>query len=299
MKGNAPMKPIVCTLLLVFMTGRAPAWAEGNGALSVEGPELQRAQKQLEDGDFDRAVETLERGLSRPDLTDAQLVEMYRLLGLASLYLGREEKAREAYEKLLQAMPDYELPRVTSPKVRLLYARIKTDIKKRRVRPVTLTFEPLQETAGDHPVVLKVRIDDLALGSKPKLFFRRAGNQSFSSVDFGKDRAEGALFRAILPGYELESDRAGYDVEYYVEVTDAAQRRLAGRGDVDQPLRFHVHGKQESPPGTTGATLWYKSPWIYVGAGVVLAGATTGVIVLANQKPSTSLTLTIHVEPSP
>ena len=115
MKGNAPMKPIVCTLLLVFMAGRAPAWAEGNGALSVEGPELQRALKQLEDGDFDRAVETLERGLSRPDLTDAQLVEMYRLLGLASLYLGREEKAREAYEKLLQAMPDYELPRATSP----------------------------------------------------------------------------------------------------------------------------------------------------------------------------------------
>jgi hypothetical protein len=68
---------------------------------------------------------------------------------------------------------------------------------------------------------------------------------------------------------------------------------------VDQPLRFHVHGKQESAGTSTPAMLWYQSPWFYVGAGAVLAGATAGVIVLANQKPSTVLAFTIHVEPHP
>ena len=45
-------------------------------------PEIARAQQQISDGDFEEAVKTLEAGLDAPDVTDDQLVELYRLLGL-------------------------------------------------------------------------------------------------------------------------------------------------------------------------------------------------------------------------
>src|SRR5688572_18904069 len=83
--------------------------------LGPTNPEITRAQEQIEQGDFEEAVKTLQAGLDEPDVTDDQLVELYRLLGLASLYLGDEARAREAYERLLQARPDFELPRTAPP----------------------------------------------------------------------------------------------------------------------------------------------------------------------------------------
>lgn len=95
------------------------------GQVSPRMPEIDKANEQVDSGDFEEAIKTLQQGLSQPDLTDDQLAEMYRLLGLAHLYLGNEEKARDAFEKLLQARPDYELPKSAPPKIRALYARIR------------------------------------------------------------------------------------------------------------------------------------------------------------------------------
>jgi tetratricopeptide (TPR) repeat protein len=114
-----------------------------------------KAAQQVDEGDFEDAIRTLERGIEQPDLTDDQLAEMYRLLGLSHLYLGNEDRARDAFEKLLQARPDYELPKSAPPKIRALYARIKDDIRKRRVRPVTLTVTPVTEASGAEAVVVR------------------------------------------------------------------------------------------------------------------------------------------------
>src|SRR3954470_15382760 len=61
------------------------------GQVAPRVPELEKAIEQVDNGDFEEAVKTLHQGLAQPDLTDDQLAEMYRLLGLANLYLGNEE----------------------------------------------------------------------------------------------------------------------------------------------------------------------------------------------------------------
>ncbi len=262
-------------------------------------PELDKASEQVDSGDFEEAIKTLGQGLSQPDLTDAQLAEMYRLLGLAHLYMGNEEKARDAFEKLLQARPDYELPRSAPPKIRALYARIKEDIKKRRVRPVTLSIPVLDPVEGGQPVLIAAQIEDLSLGAKAKLFFRRAGNQSYSSVDFTRKKGSKEDFSATVPAYELPIEDAGYEVEYYVEVADAAQRRLAGRGDAFSPLAFRVNPRTHDGPAPELATAWYKNPWVWVGigVGVVAAGSiAAGVAVIATQKQTGTLPITITIE---
>lgn len=258
--------------------------------------EIQRATEQIEAGDFEDAVRTLNKGLSVPDLTDDQLVELYRLLGLAWLYLGNEDRARDAYEKLLQARPDFELPKSEPPKIRDLFKRIKEDIKKRRVRPVSLQVDPLTEVAPNEPLALGARITDLPLASKAKLFYRRAGVQSFSSVDFVRSKTAKDDFTAIVPAFEFPAEQTAWDVEYYVEVADAAQRRLAGRGDAFNPSTFKVLPLGVEPGARTTARPWYAIPWVWIGIGVGVAGLTTGVVLLATQKQTATLPITIRVE---
>lgn len=259
---------------------------------------LTKGQQQVEEGDFEDAVKTLEAGIDAPDLTDDQLVELYRLLGLSHLYLGNEDKARGAFEKLLQARPDYELPKATPPKIRTLYARIKDDIRKRRVRPVTLSVAGVPEQKPAQAVTVEARIDDMALGAKAKLFYRRSGAQNYSSIDFLRDRADRSMYRATIPAFEVPEEPAAYDLEYYVEVADAAQRRLAGRGDPFTPLTFRVLAKvvvedAEKPKA------WYQNPWVWVGIGAGAAAVTTGAVVLATQRPTGTLPITIQIEGMP
>lgn len=267
--------------------------------LGPTNPEITRAQEQIEQGDFEDAVKTLQAGLDKPDVTDDQLVELYRLLGLASLYLGDEARAREAYERLLQARPDFELPRNAPPKLRSLYARIKEDIKSRRVRPVTLTVDPIPDPQGGEPVSVDARIQDMALGAKAKIFYRRAGDQAFNSVDFIRDRSnkEKERYRATLPAYELPAEATAYEVEYYFEVADAAQRRLAGRGDSFHPLVFQVLPQQASQPAATASRPWYKSPWLWVAVGAVAVGGTAAGVAIATSEERGRVPVTIRVNP--
>ncbi len=259
------------------------------GQMSPSIAEIDAAQAQLDAGDYEDVLATTARGLARAELTDDQLAELYRLEGLSHLYLGNEDKARLAFEKLLQARPDYEIPKTAPPKVRALYARIKEDIKKRRVRPVTLSLEPVGAVEPDAPLVVHARIDDLALGSKAKLFFRRAGAQAYSSVDF---RRRGDAFEATVPAFELE----GSALEYYVEVADAAQRRLAGRGDAYNPLVVSVASRPAEATVQQQERRWYEIPWVWVGVGVGVAAITTTAVVLATQKQTATVQVDVMVK---
>lgn len=258
-----------------------------------------KAQQQVDEGDFEDAVRTLEKGIEQPDLTDDQLAEMYRLLGLSHLYLGNEDRARDAFEKLLQARPDYDLPKAAPPKIRSLYGRIKDDIRKRRVRPVTLTVTPVTEVTAGDPVVVEARIEDMALGAKAKLFYRRAGVQSFSSIDFARGKSNRTDYTARVPAFEVPVEDQSYEVEYYVEVADAAQRRLAGRGDPYNPLAFRVPARKSSSGPVVEQVPLYKSPWLWIGIGLGAAAITTGAVVLATSNQTATLPVKIQIAGTP
>ena len=276
-----------------------PLAAEVLAQVAPKNEAITQASRQVDDGDFEDAVKTLERGLEQPDLTDDQLVELYRLLGLSHLYLGNEDKARDAFEKLLQARPDYELPKSAPPKIRSLYARIKDDIRKRRVRPVTLTVEALPDVDGGEAVTVPARIEDMALGARAKLFYRRAGVQAYSSVDFAREKGSKVNYTATIPAFEVPAEGAGWDLEYYVEVADAAQRRLAGKGDAFNPLSFRVVAKQAEAPPVAESRPWYKNPWVWVGIGAGAAAITTGVVLIATSQQSATLPVKIQIEGTP
>ena len=263
--------------------------------LGPRSDEAEDAEQLMSQGDFEEAVKVLQRGLSQPDVSDDVLVELYRLMGLAQLYLGNEDKARDAYEKLLQARPDYDLPKSAPPKIRELYTRIKEDVRKRRVRPVTITAETIESHPGGEPLEVQAHVEDLALGARPKFYYRRAGAQSYSSVDLVREKGSREEFHATVPAYEIPAEPRPWDVEYYFEVSDAAQRRLAGRGDPFNPLHFTVE-----PAGGVAAEeskAWYQNPWVYVVGGALVAGTATAAVLVATSQPTGNLPVQIRVNP--
>jgi tetratricopeptide (TPR) repeat protein len=242
---------------------------------------LRNAERLLEAGSFEQAIRIVQKALQDPELGEAARVHAYKLLGLAQLYLGREADARRSYEKLLELRPDYELPTTAPPKIQALYARIKEEAGKRRLEPVTLTAKPLSDVVGDQPLQVTVEIHNMAPGLKAKLYYRRQGTPWYSAVDFVSQDAAPSLHDATVPAYDLKAEDTPYVVQYYFDVSDAAQRRIAGRGTQDEPLSMRV-----LPPGNVSVRpqrRWYQNPWVWLAAGVVIAGATTGVVLIATQ----------------
>jgi tetratricopeptide (TPR) repeat protein len=246
---------------------------------------LKQARKQLEAGNFERTIRSVQSVLDgKEPLTESLRAEGYRLMGLAHLYLGHEAKAREAYEKLLQIQPDYELPPTESPKLQEIFKRIVDDLGQRRLPPVTLSVAKIPDLPGNQSVTLKASIDNMAPYLKAKLHYRKAGRPDFSATDFMREKEGTNVFAALIPAYELKAEDAPYRIEYYAEVADAAKRRLAGKGTADLPESFQVLPL----PLATGAPL-YKKPlfWVIVGGAAVVVATGTILLVTASKAPAT------------
>ena len=73
-------------------------------------PQLKRAKDRFDFGAYAEAAAALRQMLAgTPDLTDAEAVDAYRMLGIAEYQLGDKLAARAAFVNLLSFEPDYAL----------------------------------------------------------------------------------------------------------------------------------------------------------------------------------------------
>jgi len=286
------MQPQVALLTLVLLAVPQVGWAAG----FVHNRHLDMAAKALDAGDLDHASSELATALEQPDNSDDELVEIYRLQGIVALYKGDREAARHALVKLFQARPDYELPPGTAPKIRALFAEVQADVRAQRVKPVTLEFEPLDGLVAGGPASIQATVRDLPAAAHVRFFYRRVGSEAYGLLELhvADDRAT-----AALPAAELPLGDAPFAIEYYLEVDDAAGRRLAGKGDALAPLTVRVRAPDSGQSLTSGAPevasepRWYQHwyTWTAIGAVLVAGGATTYYLL---SRPNTG-TLPIQV----
>lgn len=80
------------------------------GLILAAPPELKRAKDRFEFGAYAEAAGTLRQLLAgSPQLSDAEAVDAYRMLGIAEYQLGDKLAARAAFVNLLSFEPDYAL----------------------------------------------------------------------------------------------------------------------------------------------------------------------------------------------
>jgi tetratricopeptide (TPR) repeat protein len=243
---------------------------------------IAKGQSQFEEQQYEESIQTLSAALLRPSNTPAQKVEIYRLLALNYITLGRKDEAENAVRGLLVQQPDYEIPAKESPRFRDFFAQARTKWEAEG-RPGIVKDEPTQKpvlfkhgspTQVDAGTTIELRgkLDDPdGRTGSVKLFYR-----SGSKGDFTEARADvdGANVRASIPGAAIKPPV----VDYYFEVMDGGGAVITSRGDASAPLRIAV--PESSSKG------WVLP--VAIGGSVLGAAAIVGVLALAGVFKSSS-----------
>jgi hypothetical protein len=236
---------------------------------------IQKGQAQFEEQQYEESIQTLSAALLRPSNTLAQRVEIYRLLALDYITLGRKDEAENAVRGLLVQQPGYEIPAKESPRFRDFFAQARAKWEAEG-RPGLVKEEPTQHAVvlkhgsptqvdAGKSIELRARLDDPdGRTGTVKLLYR-----SGSKGEFTEARAEvdGAGVRAAIPAAAVKPPV----VDYYFEVLDGGGALIASRGDASSPLRIAV-----PEPSSKGWVL----P-VAIGGGVLGAAAIVGVLALA------------------
>lgn len=280
-----------CVHLTVLGTGLAtPALAQSKGnkpqAAQPAKPALPqdlvaKGQVLFDDQQYEESIQALSAALLRPSNTKEQKVEIYRLLALNYITLGRKDEAESAVRGLLVIEPDYQMPASESPRFRDFFAQTRKKweaegrpglVKEEPVqKPVALKHgSPTEATSGQN-IDLRAHLDDPdGRTGSVKLYFRTG-----TKGDFTEKLAdvEGDSVHAQIPGSAVKPPV----IDYYFEVADGAGSILASRGDATGPLRIAV------PEPSKGWVL----P-VVIGGGVVGAAAVVGILALAGVFKSSS-----------
>lgn len=243
---------------------------------------IAKGQQLFEDQQYEESVQTLSAALLRPNNTKEQKVEIYRLLALNYITLGRKEEADSAVRGLLVVQPDYQLPANESPRFRDFFkdARSKWEaegrpglVKEQPIeRPVVLRHGSPSSADKGKTIELRGKLEDPdGRAGSVKLYYRTGSKGEFAETTA---EVEGGEVRARIPGSAVKPPL----MDYYFEVLDAAGNVIASRGDAQAPLRVAI------PDG--GGSGWVLP--LAIGGGILGAAAIVGGLALAGVFSSSS-----------
>jgi hypothetical protein len=279
--GLAALAFVICVASPTFAHAqqKKPADKPPAGAPAKNEPQdlVAKGQAQFEDQQYEESIQTLSGALLRPNNTPAQKVEIYRLLALNYITLGRTQEADNAVRGLLVAQPDYQLPATESPRFREFFAksREKWEAEGRpglvketpTEKPVALKHgSPSQGEEGKTiDLTAKLEDPDGRTGSV-KLYFRAGSKGDFESANAEVD---GDTVRGSIPGSAVKPPV----MDYYFEVLDGGGGVITSRGDAQSPLRIPV------PDKSGGGGGWVLP--VVIGGSILGAAAIVGVLALA------------------
>ena len=202
------------------------------GALAVPGvaaaaPDpaalVTRAQREMLQLDFDRAIQLLGRAEATGANLREQLVVIYRSLGESHASIGNEREAETDFRRLLALDPDAELPRGSSPKLTAPFVAAREFMQRRSA--LTIACEP----RGEGRAVLTVQADPLGMVAGARAARADGGPVEGAARRSGRDRI------AIAFPSDAEAcaalDRHGNELARARPGTDAGPARPGPAGD--------------------------------------------------------------------
>lgn len=245
-------------------------------AAAAQKPEdlVDRGRALFEDQQYEESIQTLSAALLRPSNTPAQKVEIYRLLALDYITLGRADEAESAVRGLLVLEPEYRLPASESPRFRDFFQSVQKRWEaegrpglatpEAPPKPIVLKHASPSQVDPDRVVELRGRLEDPdARIVDLRLYYRAGTKGDFESVE--ADRTGGAVV-ARIPASSVRPPL----VEYFFVGKDAQGEPLLTRGESQAPLRIAV---KEPSRG------WVLP--VAIGGGILGAAAIVGGLALA------------------
>lgn len=241
-----------------------------------QNPHLGRALAHIEAGELEAAQKALNQAMGFPQNSNRILVEIYRNLAVVHFYSGDESSAYTAFARVLNIDLEYQLPATTAKPLKALFEKVREAYRDGHLKPVRVAHDPPWAALPDTQVNILATISNMEPGFSARVHWRVQGEETYTSVDL--EPRPGHRYAVNLPAQSVDATSPqGKIVEYYLEVTDAQDRRVQGRGSAFKPLTYLVENPSAHPPGVTPS--WYENPIVWVVVGVVVVGASVGAVV--------------------
>lgn len=256
-----------------------------SGALAVEpDPYVEKAESLMDEAEYGRAQQVIDRGLARRGLDEDTLRHLYFLEGTVWVSLGQRGRARSSYAKVLTIDPAFRLgPRVPR-KVRESFEVTREEMLRSGDLASVYEVEhtPLGNLVPGQDAEVRLAFGNAERAADVErvvLHVRRLGTSDFAAIDASRaESAEKPTFVARVPPYLLSTEPEPYAMEYYLDAYPAgSDTRVAGAGNPELPLTFLV------VPETTlaGEGLEEESfPLVPVAIGGAVAGVAIAAVVV-------------------
>jgi hypothetical protein len=245
----------------------APSSSPTRSAEAVPNPYLDEARQMYANFQLEGLISKLEFALAVKGINEDQKVEIFKLMAFTHASFDDDSKAQEAFLRLLEVRPRYELTGA-SPKIRQYFATAQRQFKERQA--VKLQHTPPRASAtGATTSVDVVATSGAERVAAMTLHYRPEGDKGFSQTQMqaGENGAFSAAVPNIFPG-----PAGRRKIEYFVRARDKGGALLAGVGEESQPLVVEVETVE-----AVKSTPIYKSGWFWAVTGVVVAGAAVGI----------------------
>ena len=268
------MRSYLVALLLLFPT---TVW--GQDALS-------EARQKLEDLDFPGALEASQRALESAQAGPAELVDAYRIKGLSLSAQDRKKESLDAFIKLLSIDPDFKISADISPKLSAPFQQAL--VKARDFIPISLVYSPAGPRKNPQLKELSVNLasDPHSLVKQLRACYRTGSGPWSRTPPMEVEKPDSYT----LP---LPANTQSAELQYYFEALTAAGGVLARAGSRDKPFGAKPKAVAKAPePGTVppvaggsyeeekrnGDPKWYQTWWFWTAVGVVVVGASVGIV---------------------
>jgi tetratricopeptide (TPR) repeat protein len=264
------------------------AWTLAVPGVAAAAPDpaalVTRAQREMLQLDFDRAIQLLERAEATGANRREQLVVIYRSLGESHASIGHEREAEVDFRRLLALDPDAELPRGSSPKLTAPFVAAREFMQRRSALTVAC------ERRGDGRALLTVQADPLGMVAAARAARADGGALEGATRRPGRDR----IAIAFPPDAQACAalDRHGNELARAMLVTGVGPPPPEPAGDAgDDPTSILPPGevaRRDRPPvpeagprldpverdaGPVPSPPLYSRWWVW-GGGAALAAAT-------------------------
>ena len=260
-------------------------------ATAPAGRALDRGVALLRDLEIERAHLELEAALDEGPYDYDDTLVLLANVGVTRAYLGNDDGAVWAFERLLGAAPGFALDYTTSPKATFLFQKAQEGMRTRRspeirvVAPTVVRF--------DAPVVLELTrvADPLQQLTHMTLHHRVKGSPTFAAMEIQLPSV-GQPMQVQLPavgedeGFEDETGSTGAIVEVAVTAQNDRRWQVYRGPDPSRP--------QEIPVGFDAPGPWYTQWWLWALAGGV---ASTGAAITAASGATTVAAIVLWPAP--
>ncbi|MEZ4404632.1 MAG: hypothetical protein R3B06_31720 [Kofleriaceae bacterium] len=233
---------------------------------------LVTGEKLFAEQEYRRAVKVLIPVTRDAAAPRAMRVRAWELIALARFISGDEGGARDAFERLLEADPGFQLRDTSgSPRIRRFFDQIRADVV-----PAAATAEVDLEHAAPRAATAGARAEFDLRATRGAADVRQVVvlSRRLGELSYREQVARGVADDRWRATVALPAARRAYTVEYYVEARGTAGAVLARVAAPDAPLVLRVG------PGGDGGRPWYGR-WYVLGGAAALAAGATGAIVWA------------------